>query len=127
MTDIILKTDKEYKEIENRRLNNFSQLQQFDILDHNGDYLFNLFQGYEIKDDIKDTEDYIIYHAVEHEDWWENIAYKYYENEKLWWVVAKTNDVINPFEELNTGEYIKVIDKRWLYSIVKEVKSLSGK
>lgn len=125
MEEIIVEAEKEYKEIRNRRLNNFSQLQQFSILTGEGDHFFNIFEGYRISEDVKDDEDYISYYSVDYGDWWDTIAYKYYENENLWWIVAMTNDVINPFEELNVGEYVKVIDRRWIYNIVKEVKSLS--
>lgn len=126
MEEIIIEAERDYKEIRNRRLHNFSQLQGFNILKDGGDYFFNIFEGYKISEEVKDNEDWIVYHTVEHNDWWDTIAYKYYENENLWWIVALTNDVINPFEELNEGDYIKIIDRRWLYNIVKEVKSISG-
>jgi len=119
-------TDKVYKEISGKRLNNFSQLQKFNILKNNNEYLYNIFINYEISDSVKNNEDYVSYYDVPHDEWWENVAYNYYENENLWWILALTNDVVNPFEELDTGESIKVIDRRWTYNIVKEVKSLSG-
>lgn len=122
----IIETDKDYKEIRGNRLNNFSQLQKFNILREDNEYLFNIFRNYTISDSVKNNIDYVTMHYVDHNDWWENISYSYYENENLWWIVAMTNDVVNPFEELEEGEQIKVIDERWLYYIVKEVKALSG-
>lgn len=119
-------TDLEYKEVTGRRLNNFSQLQKFNILNDNDDHLYNIFINYEINTSVKDNDDYISYYDVDYNDWWENIAFQYYQNENLWWMVALTNDVVNPFEELNEGDSIKLIDRRWTYNIVKEVKALSG-
>lgn len=121
----INETDKEYKELRGKRLNNFSQLQKFSILRDEDEYLFNIFRNYEISTNVKDNVDYITLHYVDHNDWLENIAYDYYDNEYLWWIVAMTNDMVNPFEELEEGNQIKIIDSRWLYYIVKEVKSLS--
>lgn len=119
-------TDKEYKELRGRRLNNFSQLQKFNILEERSEYFFNIFRVYEVRESVKNNVDYITLYYPNYNDWWENISYNFYENQYLWWVVAMTNDVVNPFEELEEGEQIKIIDGRWLYSIVKEVKSLSG-
>lgn len=119
-------TDKDYKELRGRRLNNFSQLQKFNILEENNEYFFNVFRSFEIRDQVKNNIDYVTLYYPESNDWWENIAYENYNNQFLWWIVAMTNDVVNPFEELEEGVQIKIIDGRWLYSIVKEVKSLSG-
>lgn len=125
MNSNVTETDKEYKEIRGRRLNNFSQLQKFSILRENNEYLFNIFRSYTITDNVKNNIDYIVLRYVENDAWLENIAYNHYENENLWWVIAMTNDMVNPFEELEEGDQIKIIDERWLYYIVKEVKALS--
>lgn len=122
---LLTETDKEFKEITGIRLNNFSQLQKYDILREDDYYIFNIFKYFVIDDDIKENEEYLVYYDVDFDDWWENIASKYYENENLWWIVADANDVVNPFEELNQGETIKVIDRNLLYNIVKEIKTLS--
>lgn len=125
MAHISRRSHRDYKEIIGQRLNNFSQLQKFNILVEDEEYFFNIFRSYTISDNVKSNVNYISLHYVDHDDWWENISYKYYENENLWWIVAMTNDIVNPFEELNVGEPVKLIDSRWLYNIVKEVKSLS--
>lgn len=36
------------------------------------------------------------------------IAYKYYNNPLLWWVIAQANNIIDPFEELEIGTLIRV-------------------
>ena len=117
-------TDLTFKEITGKRLNNLSQLQKFDIFLEDQEYWYNIFSTYSISEEIKDNDDYITYHDAEDDDWWENIAYQYYDNDKLWWIIALTNDVVNPFEELTPGEQVKLIDGRWLYQIIKEVKNL---
>jgi len=122
---MVKKSDRDFKELTGNRLHNLSQLQKFEIWDDDGEYFYNIFEAYNIIDEIKNNEDYIIFHYVDHSDWWDTIAYKYYENEKLWWIVALTNDIINPFEELLVGDKIKIIDNRWLYKIIKNLKKTS--
>lgn len=118
----MIRSDKEFKRITGKRLHNLSQLQKFEIWEDEGEYFFNIFDSYNIIDEIKNDDDYVFYYYVEEDDWWDNIAYKFYENERLWWIIALTNDVINPFEELISASKIKIIDKRWLYKIVKDLK-----
>jgi len=118
--------DKKFKEITEYRLKNTSLLHQFNLLrDENGNILLNIWKSYDIIDKIKNNEDYISYYDVNDNDWWDDISYDRYENENLWWVIALANDVINPFEELNSGDSIKTIDNRFLYQITKEVKNIS--
>jgi len=120
------KTDKTFKEIIGRRISNTSLLNQFDILkDENGEYLFNIWKNYKITDDIKENEDNISMYDVPHESFWENIAYNLYENENLWWLIAMTNDVVNPFEELDTGDQIKILKEELIYQTIKQLKRIS--
>ncbi len=120
------KINKRFREITNQRLRNTSLLHQFDILeDDEGNTLLNIWKNYSIPENIKDNEDVISYYDASDTSWWENIAYEAYENENLWWIIALTNDVINPFEELSTGDSVKVIDDTFLYEITKQVKNIS--
>lgn len=36
------------------------------------------------------------------------ISYKFYETIKLWWIICKFNNIIDPFKELTIGKNIKV-------------------
>lgn len=117
--------DKTYKELTKKRLDNVSMLQMFNILKEDNDYFLNIFNSYKITDDIKENENVISYFYLPNEEWWENIADMQYENEKLWWVIAMSNDVLNPFEEMENGDSIKIIDSKLLYSIISDIKSLS--
>lgn len=120
------KINKRFREITNQRLRNTSLLHQFDILeDDEGNTLLNIWKNYSIPENVKDNEDVISYYDAEDTSWWENIAYEAYENENLWWIIALTNDVVNPFEELSTGDSVKVIDDTFLYEITKQVKNIS--
>lgn len=120
------KVDKTFKEITGRKISNTSLLNQFNILkDENGDYLFNIWKNYKIDDEVKENEDNVSMYSVSDSSFWENIAYELYENENLWWVIAMTNDVINPFEELTGGDQIKVLKRELIYQVVKQLKRIS--
>lgn len=119
MAEVVTKT---YKEITKKRLNNVSMLQMFEILKESGDYFLNIFNNYIITDDIKENDNYISYFDLPEEEWWDNISYLRYDNERLWWVVAMTNDIVNPFEEMENGDTIKVIDNKLLYNIITDIK-----
>lgn len=121
------KTNKDFREITGHRISNTSLLNQFNILKDSNEenYLLNIWKGYFVVEEIKNNEDYISHYDVPGNSFWENISYEAYENENLWWMVAMSNDVINPFEELTPGDRIKVIDRNLLYEIVKEVKNIS--
>ena len=115
---------KSFKEVTNNRLNNFSLLNQFRIFLDNNTYFWNIFDNYIVSDNVKNNENYISYYHVPHDCFWEDIADEIYDNENLWWIIAMTNNVNNPFEELNEGDIIKIIDKRFINDILKEVKNL---
>lgn len=118
--------NKDFKNIVGWRLRNVSPLHQFNILkDEDENMLLNIWKNYSISDQIKDNEDYTTYYEVQDTDHWDNIAYQAYENENLWWIVALTNDVVNPFEELDSGESIKLVRDDFIYKIIKDIKNIS--
>lgn len=61
-------TDLVYKEVSGRRLNNFSQLQKFNILKDGDSYLYNIFISYIIGDSVKNNEDYITYYDIDYNE-----------------------------------------------------------
>ena len=44
------------------------------------------------------------------------IAYQYYNNALLWWVVAEANDITDPFEEIPAGTYLRIPSVETLYA-----------
>lgn len=47
------------------------------------------------------------------------IAWKYYEDCALWWVIAETNDIINPMA-LKAGQVLRIPDIETVYMKVLE-------
>lgn len=124
----IISLSKDFYEVTGRRLSNSSILKLFNIvMDRiNETTYLNIFNSYSINEDaINDAYFYEVY-IVEENDWWENIAYKQYENPQLWWIIAMVNNINNPFEELSPGDRLKIIRKEYLYNILKEISEIGN-
>lgn len=44
------------------------------------------------------------------------LAYKYYGNYQLWWVLATANDILDPFTELTVGDTIRIPYLPYIFS-----------
>ena len=49
------------------------------------------------------------FHIIKDTDQLDGIAFKYYKNSKLWWLIADVNSIFNPFE-LTTGDKLIIPD-----------------
>lgn len=115
-----------YFDITGNRIKVTSQLNLFNILqDPDSTKYMNIFRNYTLNTDI--LENVLLYylHEVDHNDWWDNISYKYYQTPDLWWVIAIINGVVNPFEELEVGEVVRVLKEEYLYQIIEDIENIS--
>jgi hypothetical protein len=55
-------------------------------------------------------------YEVRQYDTWTNISFKYYQTIELWWLICKTNEVINPFVMPDPGTLLKIMKKNIVYS-----------
>ena len=115
-------------ELTGYRINNSSQLKLFNILQdiEDDERFMNIFRSYTINSRVLTTVIYYDLYEVENDDWWDNISYKFYETPNLWWVIALMNDVLNPFEELNVGDTIKVLRDPYLYNLYRDIERIAG-
>lgn len=69
----------------------------------------------EIKDIFETPTD--TYHRIEsHElNRLDLLAYKYYQNPLLWWVIAQANNIFDPFSEISVGTLIRIPSIESLY------------
>ncbi len=119
--------DKTFREITSQRLPTSSRLNLYNILKdtENDVYFGNIFRFFEITSDIKNNNSYFdIYIALE-DEWWDNISYTFYDTPQLWYLVCSMNDIINPYEELEPGQQIKVLKREYLYDAFKGIKNTS--
>ena len=106
-------------------LHSDSRLQMFDVLkDNNSEYYFNIFKNYTMPDSIKDNDLYFDIYVIDNDDWWDNISAHFYDTSTLWWLICYTNDVKNPFEEIEAGQIIKIFKKEYYYEIIKQIKEV---
>jgi hypothetical protein len=82
----------------------------------------NIFRSFIVNDSIFNNARYYNLHEVDSSDWLDGIAYQYYENDGLWWLVAMTNNIVNPFEELEEGNFLRILKPQYIYNILKEIQ-----
>lgn len=126
MAAVTEKLDTTYYDETERRLNSTSFLNLFDILldtDRSTKFM-NIFKSYTVNDQA--TTDILFFdtHEVDSNAWWDDISVEFYGTPYLWWVIALMNDIINPFEELEAGDNIKVLKPDYLYTILKDIERL---
>lgn len=122
----VKRVEKTYYEETGKRLKNTSLLKLFNILrEPDGTKFMNVFKSYSLNDDIlADASVYDTY-EVSNNDWWENISHEIYDSVYLWWVIAMMNNVVNPFEELEAGENIKILRSKYLYALFTDIEQIS--
>ena len=100
--------------------NNFANL--FSVVYLGNNSYFNINKTINIKNvnDI-DSSKYFTYEIVEG-DTWTSISFKFYNTYKLWWLICKFNNIINPFTELTVGTFIKILKPNYADMILKNIR-----
>lgn len=87
--------------------------------DENGYYYYNLLRTVNFPEELENNT-YAIY-ETQFNDTWLSLAWKFYSNVKLWWIICAVNNIYNPFVKLQPGTKIKILNtdivKRALYYI----------
>lgn len=119
--------DKTFEDITGHELNTSSILNLFNILSDDGEYFLNIFKPYSVNQQI--ITDILYYDTYETDDidWFDYISFKIYATPQLWWVVCLTNDILNPFEELEPGKNLKVLKQSLVPIIIRETKEMAEK
>lgn len=86
-----------------------------------GMYYYNLLTTINFPTDL-DPNTYTFY-TVKTKDTWTKIAWDFYEDVKLWWVVCAANNVINPLEPLETGKQIKILTPITVRGVLNTINS----
>jgi len=116
-----------YYEETGKRLSNTSQLKLFPImLDEDKETKFlNLFRSYKLNDEVQTDVVFFETYEVSNGEFWDDISYNIYGTPQLWWVIALINNIVNPFEELEEGDNIKVLRESYIYNLIKDMESFS--
>lgn len=123
------KVAESFFELTGNTLQNTSMLKLFNILlDEDRETQFmNIFKTLRVNKDVKtDIYAFDTYEIEgENQAFWDNISFDLYGTPFLWWIVAIFNDVVNPFEELEPGGNLQVLKSDYLYTIFKDIDTLS--
>ncbi len=120
--------DKKYRTLTGQILPITSRIRLYNILQdtETNTYFMNIFRNYKISDYAKKANVYFELYTCEEDDWWDNISWKYYNTERLWWLVCEMNDVVNPFEEIEFGLQVKVLKEEYLYNTFKSITQIAS-
>ena len=121
----VTKEEKSFLELTNKRLPITSRLRLANILsDHEDEKFMNFFKSFTIVGSVKESVTFYHTHNAEPSEWWDNISYKYYNTPDLWWLVCFMNETVNPYEDIDEGQQIKVLKETYLYVIFKNIGEL---
>ena len=124
------KVAESFFELTGNTLRNTSMLRLFNILldeiDRETKFV-NLFKSFKINEDLMRDITFFNTYEVEGEGqaWWDNVSFDVYGTPFLWWMVALFNGVVNPFEDLNPGENLTILRTEYLYTIFKDMDTIS--
>ena len=89
----------------------FLNLSLFDDVKHQGKF----FSYFELPDypDVPNQDDDIL-HVVQSSDRPDLLAYRFYGDQRLWWVICVKNGWDQPLTSMNPGEEITIPSPRWV-------------
>lgn len=119
------KATDNFFDLTDHTLLNSSFLRMFNILDDDGTKFLNIFRSYSINDSVKNDIVFYDTYEIDNKDFWENIADKVHDNINLWWVVCLINNIINPFEELEDGQNIKILRNYYISYLMREMRDMA--
>lgn len=61
---------------------------------------------------------YYTNYVVKSRDTWLSIAYDLYDDTRLWWLVCKMNEILDPTISPITGGELKILKKSFIYDIL---------
>ena len=130
-TENVEKTNTTYNNELGMNLFSYSQLKLYPVLydkDKNEKFL-NIFRSYDMNDETKLNDK--IFKSVDlyecnDSDWFENISYRNYKRADLWWIVCRVNNIQNPFEDINPGQNLYIMNPSLLYQLYKEMDAISN-
>ena len=120
------KVNETFYEATGIRLKQTSFLRLFNILlapDRITKYL-NIFKTLRVNTDPAADYDYFSTYEATNDPWWDTIAAEIYGTPYLWWLIALFNDVVNPFEEIEDGQNLKIIKPDYVFTLFKDMDSI---
>lgn len=86
-----------------------------------GDYFYNILRKVNIPTEI-DNQYYDEY-VVRPGDTWTGLAYTFYDDVKLWWIICLANNIQNPLEFPIAGTLLRILTPDLTQSILMTIRS----
>lgn len=85
---------------------------------------YNIFSKYKLMDKYKKNSIFYQEYIIAEDDRWDIIANKFYGSTNLWWIIALYNDVKDPFQYLQKGNKLKIIQPQYLSDILLAIRKV---
>ncbi len=120
-------TEKSFFELTGIQKNTFSFIRLFNVLlDEDRETKFmNIFRSYVANEDIFSDVALFESYKVANGEYWDNVSYNLYDTPFLWWVIALLNNTVNPFEELEDGDELKVLRSDFVYTLTTDLEKIA--
>lgn len=92
--------------------------------DFEGEEIINIFNAFRIGEDKTANVSFYDEYIVEDGDRWDRLSYKFYNTVQLWWLLAKYNDIKDPFTGLVVGEEIKIIKPSLISGLILSLRDI---
>jgi len=86
----------------------------------NGQYFYNMLKTVNFPDDINPS----LYsnYETKPKDTWPTIAYDFYKDVRLWWLICSVNQIDNPVEQPLPGTVIKILRANTVRNVLNKLK-----
>ena len=89
--------------------------------DESGNAVFYFGRTIEFGDISKLNEKYVTKHICRDGDTWYKLAYQYYSDAKLWWIICKANDIKNPLSAIEAETIINIPSEGIVQSVLDNI------
>jgi len=86
----------------------------------NGQYFYNIIKTVNVPEDLDPT--LYTQYETKPKDTWPLIAYNFYQDVRLWWLVCSTNQIVNPVAQPVPGTILKILIPEVVRNILNQIK-----
>jgi len=87
--------------------------------DTDGQYFYNILKTVSIPEEI--GPEFFDYYTVGQDDMWPIIAYRFYNNVSLWWLICSANQIQDATQKPEAGTVLKIIKNEYVTDILNKI------
>lgn len=95
-----------------------SKINLFNDITYNNTASLNIFSKYKLFETYKSDIKFYFEYEIAPNDRWDLLAYNFYGDSNLWWVIAIFNEIVDPFYHLQSGNILKIIKSNYVPEIL---------